>query len=376
MNHRTRRMAIVLAVVAAAALLVVSPEPSPAAPPATNGGPAPSSGCGKGATGPVVEQERRLDIGGSDRWFLLTVPGAHDGTTPLPVVFSFHGLSEGAVVHTLMSEYSGIAEREGFVVVFPHGRFNPVRWDADPNTDPNEDLQFVEEILDTLGDELCLDERRVYASGLSYGAFMTSLVTCKLSDRFAAVAPVAGIRLTDPCPQQRDVPIVTFHGTDDAIVLFNGGFGQIPGGPTGVGRSPTDADLDGPGVPEYVRGWAARNGCDATPTDTPTSPDILHRVYDCPAGADVEFYIVLGGGHTWPGSEFSQAIEAVVGYTTFDIHASEVAWEFFQQFQLPCPDGETCDEVPTPNPTPTPSPSSTTPTASTTAPAVAPSFTG
>ena len=47
---------------------------------------------------------------------------------------------------------------------------------------------------------------------------------------------------------------------------------------------------------------------------------------------------MFGGGHAWPGSEFSRAVAAVVGYTTFDINATELAWSFFQQFQLPCPD--------------------------------------
>jgi polyhydroxybutyrate depolymerase len=361
-------------VVASASIIASSPTAT-TAPLATNqvdagepAGPAPSPGCGTSTAGPVVEAERHIEVAGSDRWFLHTVPGRHDGTTPLPVVVSFHGLSEGARIHTLMSEWSGIGEREGFVVVFPQGRFDPVRWDANPASDPNEDLQFVEAILDTLGAELCLDERRVYASGLSYGAFMTSLVTCKLSDRFAAVAPVAGIRLTEPCDQRRAVPIVTFHGTDDAIVLFNGGFGPIPGQSTAAGGP--SADLNGPGTPAYVRGWAERNGCDPSPTDTQTSTEIIHRVYDCPSGADVEFYIVVGGGHTWPGSEFSRAIEAVVGYTTFDIHASEVAWDFFRQHQLPCPTDQTCDD----SEPPAASGSATPPGSA--APAVEPSFTG
>jgi polyhydroxybutyrate depolymerase len=334
------------------------PEPS---------GPAPTPGCATSAAGPAWEEERFIDVGGTPRSFLITVPGSHDGSRPLPVVFSFHGLYEGARVHTQMSEWSGIAEREGFVVVFPHGRFDPVRWDADPVSDPNEDIRFVEAILERLGDELCLDQRRVYASGLSYGAFMTSLVACKLSARFAAVAPVAGVRLAEPCDGQRPVPLVTFHGTDDAIVLFNGGFGAIPvGGETPT--APPPADLDGPGTPAYVAGWAERNGCDPDPTDTQTSAEILHRVYDCPDGADVEFFIVLGGGHTWPGSEFSRAIESIVGHTTFDIHASEEAWRFFTRFALPCPAGQRCDPY---QPTTTvPAPPAVSP------PAARPTFTG
>jgi len=368
-------------VVTALALLALAVVPTTAAAAPADGPDAavPSSGCGTSLTEPVVEEQRFIDIGGSERWFLLTVPGAHDGTTPLPVVIDFHGLAEGAQIHTLMSEFSGVGEREGFVVVFPQGRFDPVRWDADPNSSPNEDLLFVEGMLDTLGDELCLDERRVYAAGLSYGAFMTSLVTCSLSDRFAAAAPVAGIRLPDPCPQGRDVPIVTFHGTDDAIVLFNGGFGQLPLGAEPA-ATPSAVDLNGPGIPANVAGWAARNGCDPTPTDTQTTSEILHRVYDCPAGADVEFYIVLGGGHTWPGSEFSRVIEQVVGYTTFDVHASEVAWSFFEQFQLPCPTDAACDEPDDPSESPPSTrdtqPSPATARAAQASPVAQPTFTG
>lgn len=375
-------------------LVVTSLTPTPAAsqePAREPSGPAPSAGCGTSTSGPVVEQEHHVDVGGADRWFLYTVPSAHDGSTPLPLVVSFHGLGEGARIHTLMTEYSGIAEREGFVVAFPQGRFDPVRWDVSPTAEPNEDLQFVEAILDALGDELCLDERRVYASGLSFGAFMTSLVACKLSHRFAAVAPVAGIILPAPCDQARAVPIVTFHGTDDQIVRFNGGFGPIPLQAGAAGRAATDVDLDGPGTPAYVRGWAERNGCDPSPTDTQTSDEILHRVFDCPPGADVEFYIVLGGGHAWPGSEFSRSIGAIVGHTTFEIHASEVAWAFFQRHRLPCPDDQDCTSGTSDTPdlpgisdapdTPSAPEEPTTPAAAVPAPssmlqAVAPAFTG
>jgi polyhydroxybutyrate depolymerase len=271
--------------------------------------PVPSAGCGTSEATPVVDERRDLAVGDSARWFLHTVPTAHDGVTPLPLVLDVHGLAEGAQIHTAMSEASTFAEAEGFVVAFPHGRFDPVRWDAADQTDGNEDLRFVDAIVATLGDELCLDESRVYAMGLSYGGFMTSLLSCARSDTFAAVAPVAGVRAPEPCEQERAVPILAFHGTADAI---------LPYGP----------------YPGFVATWAARNGCDPDPVDTPVTDEVVHRVYDCPRGADVELYTVLEGGHTWPGSPFSQQIEAFVGYTTFDIHATAEAWAFFERHRL------------------------------------------
>jgi polyhydroxybutyrate depolymerase len=145
-----------------------------------------------------------------------------------------------------------------------------------------------------------------------------------------------------PCDQPRTVPIVTFHGTADPILRFNGGAGDL-GGILGGAKDPANPttsttapayDLDGKGYPENVRRWAERNGCDPSPTDTQVSDEVIHRVYRCPPGADLEFYVVVGGGHSWPSSEFSQSIGNIVGHTTFDIDATKASWEFFERFTL------------------------------------------
>src|SRR5690606_5058951 len=70
-------------------------EPEPMAPA--------SAGCDTEAVEPVVEAERTLTVGDVARRYLLTVPSAHDGETPLPVVFDFHGLMEGADIHAGMT---------------------------------------------------------------------------------------------------------------------------------------------------------------------------------------------------------------------------------------------------------------------------------
>jgi polyhydroxybutyrate depolymerase len=299
---------------------------------ADEGAPVASSGCGSSTAEPGRHVQVDLEVAGEARWFLLTVPPAHDGTTPLSLVVDLHGLSEGAQIHTAMSQYSDFAEDEGFVVAYPHGRFSPVRWDADPTSDPNHDLLFVDAILDTLGQRLCLDESRAYATGLSYGAMMTSLLTCARSSRFAAVAPVAGVVVPDPCPQGRSVPILAFHGTDDAILPYEGGVGEVPGGVPDDG--PDTSPLDR-GYAATMALWAERNGCRPGPVDHHLTDEVIHRVWECPVGADVEFFIIVGGGHTWPGSTFSRAFEEIMGYTTMDVHASGESWAFFQRFWRP-----------------------------------------
>jgi polyhydroxybutyrate depolymerase len=299
----------------------------------------PSAGCDAEPQGPVVEEERTLTVDGTDRRYLLSVPSSHDGAEPLPVVLSFHGLMAGAEVHAGMSQHSALAEEEGFVAVFPHGTGEPIRWNTDPDEATNEDLAYVDAVLEQVASELCIDEARIYATGMSNGAMFTSLLVCQRADVLAAAAPVAGTILADGCGPSRPVPVVSFHGTEDPILLFDGGFnsssiprfGELDDAPTTIA---VPVDLDMPRSAS-VAAFAAHNGCDPDPEDTELTDEVLHRVYSCPPGADVELYIVIGGGHSWPSSEFSQAIGEIVGMTTFDIDATRDSWEFMSRFTNP-----------------------------------------
>src|SRR5690606_35123548 len=190
---------------------------------------------------------------------------------------------------------------------------------------------------------LCVDTNRVYVTGLSNGAFMTSAVACAYADRVAAVAPVAGIQDVDGCDPARPVPVVAFHGTDDQFVSFEGGLGpavaDLPapdgsGGTVGDAPPPTTGGSDEPSVPEITAAWAERNGCDAEPEAEEVADDVTVERYPCPDGADVALYRVEGGGHTWPGSEFSASLEEIMGTTTMAISANEVMWEFFVDHPL------------------------------------------
>ncbi|MEJ7583592.1 MAG: PHB depolymerase family esterase [Acidimicrobiales bacterium] len=275
-----------------------------------------------------------------ERFYLLTNPD-HEPDTPVPLVLDLHGLAEGALVHTMMSAFSDLAEKEGFAVVFPNGTGSPVGWNVGIDATNSIDLAFISTMLDTLGQDLCIDESRIYATGLSNGAMMSSALGCALSERIAAIAPVAGVTKLDDCDPGRPVPVLAFHGTADDILLFNGGVGSGLGRALGGAETSSTttttlpADLDGEGYPATVAAWAEHNGCEPDARDEDVSDEVIRRVYDCPEGGDVEFAIIKGGGHTWPGSEFSKSIANIVGPTTFDIDATGEIWAFFQRFRLP-----------------------------------------
>jgi polyhydroxybutyrate depolymerase len=294
-----------------------------------------SAGCEAGEHPAVKAEKRTMEVAGEERYFLLTVP-EDTASVPAPLIFDFHGLMEGAEVASMASLLPELGQREGFITIVPNGRGNPVRWDVGLDPADNPDMAFVEAMLDTVSAEQCVDTSRVYATGLSNGAAMTSAVACAFPNRFAAVAPVAGL-LSQCDSADRPIPVLGFHGTADPILFFNGGTGDLGGlltGGTNAAVAP-EADLEGEGYPAYVAAWAERNGCQDSFTDERIADDVIQRTYDCPAGADVVFDIVVGGGHSWPGSEFNMKLENIMGPTTPNLDASAAMWEFFGHFQLP-----------------------------------------
>jgi polyhydroxybutyrate depolymerase len=329
---------------------------STAAPVAT-GAAVPSSGCVTPQNGPVTNQRQNIEVDETTRWYLLNTPApgvpsptaptpaASTGSAiPRPLVVDIHGLEEGATIHSETTMFGALGQKDGFDAVFPNGTGSPVQWNTSDQSPSNPDLQFITAMLNQLESTQCIDTSRIYASGLSDGSFMVSLLACTMSSRFTAVAAVSGLQMPKPCHTTRRVPILAFHGTADPILYFNGGVGTAtlnkvlgrgakPSGSTTTTTLPK-VNLHGAGYPAAVQAWAVKDGCSPRSTDTRISSQVIRRTYQCPAGTGVEFYIILGGGHAWPGSEVSRAITSITGFTTFQINATDQIWAFFQRFRL------------------------------------------
>jgi polyhydroxybutyrate depolymerase len=300
-----------------------------------------SAGCSPPTPVSPGETRETLDSGGETYTVFRHVPPAYDGTTPLPSVIDFHGYAEGAAIHSRMSMLGALGDTQGFVTITPQGQGAIPMWDTALD---GGDMKFVGALLDRVESTLCIDTNRVFAAGLSNGAFMTSAVACVYADRIAAVAPVAGISEFQGCDPARPVPVVTFHGTADRFVSYGGGLGEsamdLPA-PDGSGRTFRDLNATerkrlphSRAVPVIVAAWARRNDCARPPTRTKLGTDVTRVRYRCPRNATVELYRVEGGGHAWPGSQFSKTIASVVGATTSTVSASDVMWSFFRRHPL------------------------------------------
>jgi polyhydroxybutyrate depolymerase len=334
--HRVALLAMTALVLASCSSGATSAKrPTPASTPVSADRVAarPSAGCTSAPPVAPGEEKVSIDSGGTSRWFFRHVPTGYDAKRPTPLVVDIHGYSEGAAVHTKMSALGPYGDQHGFITATPQGRGQVPFWDTALD---GVDMQFIGALLDSADRTLCVDDNRVYVTGLSNGAFMTSAIACALSDRVAAAAPVAGIRDIQGCRPSRPVPVVAFHGTQDPFVAWEGGLGPkalaLPA-PDGSGRTLAQQGLanadKGPSITEISAAWGRRNGCSGPPGEQPVAADVTVVRFKCPAGAETELYRVTGGGHTWPGSDFSKAIASFVGSTTSSISANDVMWTFF-----------------------------------------------
>jgi polyhydroxybutyrate depolymerase len=301
-----------------------------------------SPGCG-GYAAPTAGT-RRVDVrsGDLDRWYLLSVPGSVSSDVPAPLVVDLHGYLEGAELHARVSDLSSLGERKGFLTVTPQGQGDPVHWDT---TLTSPDVRFVDSILDQVEATTCIDLARVYATGFSNGAFMSSTLACVDANRFAAVAPVAGIRDVPGCSPSRPVPVIAFHGTADEFVTYEGGLGsgaaKLPAVDSKSNPGKTMADADDPtgsvvlpgsiddSVPHILDVWSKRNGCSGRERASKVTSDVDLVRERCPDGREAEVYRVSGGGHAWPGSTVGATLDVVTGHTTDSVDATALIWAFF-----------------------------------------------
>jgi polyhydroxybutyrate depolymerase len=274
----------------------------------------------------------RMTFDGARREYALHLPNGVEPRAPAPLVLALHGGSGTARGMGRLTGLDAIADREGFIVVYPQGidrQWNDLRTIEGRGPRPDvDDVGFLAALVDQIAAAHAVDRDRVYATGISNGAMMSFRLAAARPDRFVAVAGVAGAvseALASGPPPAAPVPVLLVAGTEDPIVPFSGGEIGVLGRSRGKVLS----------TPSSVAYWVEHNGASQTPAVT-TLPDVAPRdgtrvervEHRHPAGADVVLLRVDGGGHTWPGG-LQYLPEGAIGRTSRDISASELIWEFF-----------------------------------------------
>jgi polyhydroxybutyrate depolymerase len=250
------------------------------------------------------------------RIFDLYVPRRQLEQEPAALLFVLHPLTQNREWGKLAAGMIAKAEREGFIAVFPDGilgSWNGGTCCGSAALHHLDDVGVIRAIHARVAELVCFDHRRVYATGLSNGAFLSHRLGCEAADIITAIAPVAGVLGIPPgrCEPSRPVPVLQIHGTEDALVPYRGG-------------------LLGPSGPDTVAAWAGRNGCSGSPVETFRQGAASCSTYQaCEEGAQVSLCTIEGGGHCWFGEPL-----CFVGGNPKDLSATDAAWDFLRRFRM------------------------------------------
>ncbi len=290
-----------------------------------------------------------MTINGVERTYIVHVPATYRPQMPSPLLIMLHGGGGTARAAMWETEWAVKADKEGFLAVFPNamardpsqpGNFssNPQLWNDGserfyPGQKAPDDVGFITAMLDDLAARFALDERQIFVTGFSNGASMSFRLGAELSDRIAAIAPVAGALWFDPPKLRYPLSMCYITGTADPLNLIEGGAPKLA-----TGASDSVRAKPKPPVRDSILKWAKALGCPAASPSTTDTHSVRTQTYsDCTGAAEVVYIAVEGLGHTWAGGK-SILPESMVGKTSKKIRATDVIWDFFQKHPRPPPD--------------------------------------
>lgn len=266
---------------------------------------------------------RTVTVDGQERSYHVFIPQELGRLKPAPVIFGFHGLASNPKQFAGVSQLNERGGSRGYVNVYPEGYKGSWHSGEDCCGEAHKqginDVAFARAILDDLASLVRVDQRRVFATGISNGGQMAYRLACEMSDRIAAVAVDAGAMRMANCRPKRPVSVLHFHGTADKLAPYAGGasrFGQV-----------------GVGAPKTIQRWVEFNGCSAETRETyKKGAATCVTQSNCNRGTEVTFCTIEGMGHQWPGKT---VLPRVLGPGTEDLDATAMLLDFFVRHPMP-----------------------------------------
>jgi polyhydroxybutyrate depolymerase len=289
-----------------------------------------ASACGRSPAQPSAPAGGdSLTFNGVARTYRLHVPAAFQKNISALVIV-LHGSGGNGLGMEIGTGFSSLADQVGFAVAYPDGLLESqggqTNW-AYFSNDFTDDVGFLRALIQSLQGSLQFDPRRVYVTGLSSGALMSHRVGVQLADRVAAIGVVEGALFYRgpaggaPVPgASSPVSVLMLHGDQDGTIPMCG--------------APTIASQE-----ETFNYWTAALGCSRLDQTDPLCDDagritgVTEKVAsNCSGNAEVRFYKLIGGTHTWNTAPmnvagqtpFNPNLDATTGTTTRDI-----LWSFF-----------------------------------------------
>jgi polyhydroxybutyrate depolymerase len=254
------------------------------------------------------DSNQTVQVGSTNRTYILHVPTAYKGTSPVPLVVDFHPLGGTGSQEASSSPYKAQTDPEGVITAYPNGESGPSggAWNVGPCCVANvDDVAFAKALVAQVETTACIDTSRVYAVGFSMGGGMSHYLACHAADVFAAVAPASFDLLKeneDGCTPPRPIAELSFRSSNDTVVPYAGGYSSVVSG----------MPVTFLGAVGTFQKWAEINGCTGSPTAT-DSNDCQYYT-SCQGGVQVGL-CTMNAGHA-PGN-------------------ATIGWPFLKKYTLP-----------------------------------------
>jgi polyhydroxybutyrate depolymerase len=293
--------------------------PSDASPVIDAGSPSDAAGpCGTrtGQRG-LTSRTITMPTAPTNRTYLVYLPASLDPQTPVPIVLVHHGYTmSGQAMHDI-TEYSALADQEGFAVVFPDGESGPNSLGAPWNVGDGNCASYEGAVPVATGDDFafdvamradvesdqCVDEKHTFVTGFSMGGYYAHHIGCMRPDFARAIAPHSGGTHDFSTCIAGHEPVIVFHGDSDPV---------IP-------KSCDDA---------AVEQWIAKNGCATTADVVQVTNGSCSYYQNCPADGQVAYCTFSGMGHAWAGGAADAGIFSAPNYAS----ATTLQWDFFKKY--------------------------------------------
>lgn len=215
------------------------------------------------------------------------------------------------------SGLNSVADDNNFIVAYPQGierSKGGAEWDPINNSTSSindNDIYFIEKLINEINNEYNIDSLRIYATGYSNGGMMAYGLACNRSNLIAAVGIMSGIMLEGSCDETEYTSVIHFHGIADAVLPFNG-------------------NQDFQSVTDVVDFWLNHNNIPTTNLTTTelNNGDVELKEYTGgSANTSFSLYTVnsesgKSGGHVW----FTEDIDGV--------SPNQILWNFLSSFKL------------------------------------------
>jgi polyhydroxybutyrate depolymerase len=266
-----------------------------------------------------------IEFEGMSRYYLLHLPPAARNAK-IPALLMLHG-GGGTPEHGGSRDLNRYADLKGFMVAYPAGvnkTWNDGRLMRGRNYD---DVGFLSAVIDELAAKYNADRKRIYVTGMSNGGFMSFTLACRIPQKLAGIATVAGsmgVGAIEDCHPSRAIPVMMINGTADPLVKWEGG--KV------LRREGSESEP----ITKVVNFWRTEACGSAQPKlttealadlDPNDGSTVEVTRASCPGG-EVVNYTVKGGGHTWPGG-VQYLPKFIVGNLNHDFVASEAIVDFF-----------------------------------------------